>query len=99
MRENLLSAVTMVSMPSTCSRLSSSAASVRPPAYTSSLNGMSLIVVNRTEVSRAAGRSGYFSRTRVPLIFWLLSVLRKSGTSRSISSKYDDSAGVFCWAL
>src|SRR5689334_22076290 len=41
----------------------------------------------------------YFRRTRVPLIFWLLSALRKFGTRRSISSKYDDSAGVFCCAL
>jgi len=30
----------------------------------------------------------------VPLIFWLLSVLRKLGMRRSISSKYDESAGV-----
>jgi hypothetical protein len=29
----------------------------------------------------------YFSRTREPLIFWLLSALRKLGTRRSISSK------------
>ena len=36
---------------------------------------------------------------RVPLIFWLLSVLRKLGISRSISSKYDDSAGVVWFAL
>ena len=43
-------------------------------------------------------RVGYFSSTRVPRIFWLLSALRKSGTSRSISSKYDDSAGMFCCA-
>ena len=35
----------------------------------------------------------------VPLIFWLLSVLRKLGMSRSISSKYDDSAGVVWFAL
>ena len=41
----------------------------------------------------------YFSRTRVPRIFWLLSALRKFGTRRSISSKYDDRAGVFCCAL
>src|SRR5438874_4337856 len=41
----------------------------------------------------------YFSRTRVPRIFWLLSALRKLGTSRSMSSKYEDSAGVFCCAL
>ena len=32
----------------------------------------------------------------MPRIFWLLSALRKFGTSRSINSKYDDSAGVFC---
>src|SRR5689334_648976 len=36
----------------------------------------------------------YLRRTRVPRIFWLLSALRKFGTRRSISSKYDDSAGV-----
>src|ERR1017187_2564631 len=48
--------------------------------------------------SRGAS-AAYFSRTRVPLIFWLLSVLRKSGTMRSINSKYDESAGVFCCAL
>ena len=34
----------------------------------------------------------------MPLIFWLLSALRKLGTRRSISSKYEDSAGVFCCA-
>src|SRR5437867_12833656 len=44
-------------------------------------------------------RPRYFSRTRVPRIFWLLSALRKLGTSRSMSSKYEDSAGVFCCAL
>src|SRR5689334_4714129 len=42
---------------------------------------------------------GHLSSTRVPRIFWLLSALRKFGTSQSISSKYDDSAGVFCCAL
>jgi hypothetical protein len=41
----------------------------------------------------------HFSRTRVPLIFWLLSAVRKFGTRRSISSKYEDKAGVFCCAL
>jgi hypothetical protein len=41
----------------------------------------------------------YFSRTRVPLIFWLLSVLRKLGMIWSINSKYEDSAGVFCCGL
>ena len=45
------------------------------------------------------GAVDYLSRTRVPLIFWLLSALRKLGTRRSISSKYDESAGVFCCAL
>ena len=99
MRANRLSAVTIVSMPSTWSRLSSRAASVRPPAYTSSLNGMSFIVVTRRRLAAPLTCSVYFSRTRVPLIFWLLSALRKFGTSRSISSKYEDSAGVFCWAL
>ena len=47
----------------------------------------------------AQWRVRHLSRTRVPRIFWLLSALRKFGTSRSISSKYDDSAGVFCCAL
>ncbi len=42
---------------------------------------------------------GYFSSTREPRIFWLLNALRKLGTSRSINSKYDDNAGVFCCAL
>ena len=46
-----------------------------------------------------AGRSAYCRRTRVPLIFWLLSVLRKLGISLSISSKYDESAGVLWFAL
>lgn len=41
----------------------------------------------------------YFNSTRVPRIFWLLSVLRKLGMIWSISSKYDDRAGVFCWGL
>ena len=34
-----------------------------------------------------ARRLSYLSRTREPLIFWLLSALRKLGTRRSISSK------------
>src|SRR3989442_1896433 len=41
----------------------------------------------------------YLRRTRVPLIFWLLSALRKSGTMRSISSKYDARAGGFVCEL
>jgi len=41
----------------------------------------------------------YFSKTLVPRIFWLLSVPRKSGTMRSINSKYEDNAGVSCCAL
>jgi hypothetical protein len=49
--------------------------------------------------SDVARQAGYFRRTRVPLIFWVLRALRKFGTSRSMSSKYEDSAGVFCWAL
>src|SRR3954469_1734943 len=49
--------------------------------------------------ARIEGGDRHLSRTRVPRIFWLLSALRKFGTSRSISSKYDDSAGVFCCAL
>ena len=36
----------------------------------------------------------YLSSTRVPRIFCALSVLRNVGSSRSISSKYDESAGV-----
>jgi hypothetical protein len=35
-----------------------------------------------------------FNNTRVPFTFWLLSVARKLGMSLSISSKYDESAGV-----
>ena len=47
---------------------------------------------NRSDQARdASGRSVvtclYWSRMRVPLIFWLLRVLRKLGISRSISSK------------
>src|SRR5262245_5967142 len=41
----------------------------------------------------------YLRRTRVPLIFWVLNAPRKSGTMRSMSSKYADKAGVSCWAL
>ena len=48
---------------------------------------------------RLAGGTRYLSRTRVPLIFWLLSSPRKSGTMRSISSKYDERAGVVCCEL
>jgi hypothetical protein len=44
-----------------------------------------------------AGLYTQFSRILVPLIFWLLSVARKFGISLSISSKYDESAGV--WRL
>jgi hypothetical protein len=55
--------------------------------------------VDRNTTAAESARMTYFNRTRVPLIFWLLSALRKFGTSRSISSKYDDSAGVFCCAL
>lgn len=51
------------------------------------------------DASRVDTHGGYFSRTRDPRIFWLLNALRKLGTSRSISSKYDDKAGVFCCAL
>ena len=40
----------------------------------------------------------YFSRTRVPRIRWVLSEPRKLGMSRSISSKYEESAGVCCEA-
>lgn len=36
----------------------------------------------------------YFSKTLVPRIFWLLKVPRNAGTTRSINSKYDESAGV-----
>src|SRR6476620_1156741 len=45
------------------------------------------------------GPMDYFMRIREPLIFWLLRVLRKLGTSRSMSSKYEDSAGVACCGL
>src|SRR4028118_290669 len=45
------------------------------------------------------GGPGYFSRMREPRTFCVLRAFRKLGTSLSISSKYDDSAGVFCWAL
>jgi hypothetical protein len=38
----------------------------------------------------------YFSSTLVPRMRWVLSVLRKLGIIRSISSKYEDSAGTFC---
>src|SRR5678815_3464911 len=41
----------------------------------------------------------YSRRTRVPLILWLLSVLRKLGMRRSIYSKYEESAGVLWLAL
>jgi len=41
----------------------------------------------------------YFMRIREPLIFWLLRVLRKLGTRRSISSKYEERAGVACCGL
>ena len=40
--------------------------------------------------------AAYFSRVLVPFIFCALNVLRKAGSSRSMSSKYDDRAGV-CW--
>jgi len=46
-----------------------------------------------------AGHANYFSSTRVPRTFWLLSVLKKFGTRRSISSKYEDNAGVLCCTL
>src|SRR5262245_33070732 len=38
---------------------------------------------------------GYFRSTRVPLIRCELKALRNVGTIRSISSKYEESAGVF----
>ena len=37
----------------------------------------------------------YLRRMRVPRMLSLLSVPRKDGNSRSISSKYEESAGVF----
>lgn len=46
-----------------------------------------------------SGQTRYLMRTRVPLIFCVLNAPRKSGTMRSMSSKYDDSAGVSCEAL
>jgi hypothetical protein len=39
-------------------------------------------------------REAYFSSTRVPRIFCEVIEFRKDGSSRSISSKNDDSAGV-----
>src|SRR5262249_8596372 len=59
----------------------------------------SLDVPRRPSTDAGSVGPRYLSRTRVPRIFWLLSALRKFGTSRSISSKYDDNAGVFCCAL
>ncbi len=41
-------------------------------------------------------RSRYLRSMRVPRIVWVLSALRNVGRSRSISSKYDERAGVFC---
>ena len=53
----------------------------------------SALVVKGYRLERVNGT--YFSRTRVPLIFWLLSVLMKLGITRSISSKlYGPSAQV-----
>ena len=52
-----------------------------------------------SETARRRRKLRYWSRIRVPLIFWLLSVLRKVGMRRSISSKYDDNAGVVWLAL
>ncbi len=43
-----------------------------------------------------ASTTGYFRRVLVPFIFCALNVLRKAGSSRSISSKYEERAGV-CW--
>ena len=40
--------------------------------------------------------ANYLRRVLVPFIFCALSVLRNAGSSRSISSKYEDRAGV-CW--
>ena len=40
--------------------------------------------------------SRYLRSMRVPRIVWVLSALRNVGRSRSISSKYDERAGVFC---
>jgi len=40
-----------------------------------------------------------YSPRQVYLAFWLLSVLRNVGMSRSINSKYDDNAGVVWLAL
>src|SRR5438067_830379 len=45
------------------------------------------VAPNRLACKELRGELSYFKRTRVPLTFWLLSALRKLGTSRSISSK------------
>ncbi len=54
-----------------------------------------------TVPAESATKSRYDQRrsTRVPLIFVLLSALRKFGINLSMISKYDESAGVFCCAL
>lgn len=78
----------------------------RPPEDDRSRRGSPLAVsAQRTgrpvrgERSASPPTPAYFNRTRVPRTFCRLSVFRKVGTSRSISSKYDESAGVFCEAL
>ena len=42
------------------------------------------------------GWCSYRRRTRVPRIFWGEITPRKFGSSRSISSKYDDRGEIFC---
>ena len=72
------------------------------PARAKDLAYQALSVPDKVEPNDAArplGLSPYCRRTRVPLMLWLLRVLRKLGISRSINSKYDDSAGVLWLAL
>ena len=54
-----------------------------------------------TTLAESAAKSGPDQRrsTRVPLIFWVLSALRKFGINLSMISKYDERAGIFCCAL
>jgi hypothetical protein len=55
--------------------------------------------VGASRTRRGDGEDRYWSSTRVPLIVWVLSVLRKLGIKRSMSSKYDDRAGDVWLAL
>ena len=53
----------------------------------------------RPEAVLAWRNRSYFSSTRVPRIFCALIALRNVGNRRSISSKNDDSAGVWVFWL